>query len=191
MIKKTFAGLAAAAATLVVTGTAQAQIPAITPFSFEVRGGAAIPTGDLSGDRDAEPGLALGATATLHFIPLVGVYGGYSRAQFGAGGDGEYTDQGIDVGLRLGIPTPLIPIDPWIKAGLTYHSLEASGFTLPVNNFEADASLGYEVGAGLGFGFGPLSLTPGISWVSYDYDAGASDERASFVRVDIGARVRL
>lgn len=189
-MKKTLAALAAMAATAVLAGTAAAQIPAITPFSFEARAGVAMPTGDLS-DRDADPGVSLGASATFHFMPMLGVYAGYSRATFGGEGEGEYTDQGADLGLRLAVPTPLIPIDPWIKAGVTFHTLEASGFTLPTNNFDGDGSLGYEVGAGLGFGFGPLSLTPGVSWVNYDFDGGSGDERASFIRVDIGARVRL
>lgn len=178
-MKKLSAGIAAAAAVVLLAGPARAQIPHITPFSFEARAGVALPQGDLN--DVASPGFALGGSVTYHAVPLVGIYGGYSFAQFGQdGGDGDYRDHGFDVGARVGIPTPLIPIDPWIRGGVVVHKLELSGTAADAST---DWQAGYELGAGLGFGFGPLSLTPGVSYVHH--------KDVSYVRGDVGLRIRI
>jgi Outer membrane protein beta-barrel domain len=196
-MKKSFAGLLSAAALLAAAAPAAAQIPAITPFSFEVRAGLALPQGDL-GDA-LETGWSLGGTATYHFFPTLGVYAGYSMATFGAGdeieeeaGDGTYRDSGFDFGLRFAPPTPLIPIDPWIRAGGVYHKLEAEDFDDPEANGDTDSSLGFQVGAGLGFGFGPISLTPGVIYTRYDVEDDEGDEgTVEYFALEIGGRIRL
>jgi hypothetical protein len=107
------------------------------------------------------------------------------------GADGTYQDSGFELGARLGIPTPLIPIDPWIKGGVAFRRLQLDA-SLAGDGFD-DWGLGFEVGAGLGFGFGPISITPGVSWVSYEYDDGvaAGDRKATYLKADIGVRIRL
>ena len=193
-MKKLTAGVVAAAATALLAGTAQAQLPTITPFAFEARAGVALPTGDLK--EDTNPGVALSGSVTYHAIPLIGIYAGGSYARFSADleddAEGNATDMGFDVGARLGIPTPLIPIDPWIKAGLVVHRLKLSDDT---DELDSDWGTGYEVGAGLGFGFGPVSITPGVSFVSYKSDFGDLGEDAeftvSYIRADIGVRIRI
>ncbi|HET7229454.1 MAG TPA: outer membrane beta-barrel protein [Longimicrobium sp.] len=184
--------LFAAAASALIAAPAAAQIPHITPFSFEARAGAIVPTGDFS--DDTKPGLALSGSVTYHAIPLVGIYAGYSynRPSLDVDGvDGNVTDHGLDVGARLGIPTPLIPIDPWIKAGVVVHQLKLDGSG--ATDFDSDWKAGYEVGAGLGFGFGPVSVTPGVSYVHYksSVDGADGDVDVNYVKADIGVRIRL
>lgn len=181
-MKKISSGLLAAAATVLLAGTARAQIPHFTPFSFEARGGVAVPTGSFN--HAANPGLALNGSVTYHAIPLIGIYAAYDYVRFDQeGGSGTYTDQGVDLGARLGIPTPLIPIDPYLKAGVVIHRLKLDGAT---TGNGSDNGTGVEVGAGLGFGFGPLSLTPGITYVHH-----SAAGRTSYVKADVGVRVRI
>jgi hypothetical protein len=186
--------LAAAAA---FAAPVQAQLPNVTPFSLEVRGGLALPTGDF-GDGDVESGITYGANATFHFIPLLGIYGGYTRNEFGGEDDADLTDEGFSGGLRLAIPTPLIPIDPYVKAGVVYNTLEISGSEGGVTvGAESDRSLGFEVGAGIGIGLGPkLSLTPQVTYTKYSPDFGENGlgdivPDVSHIRVDVGLRLRL
>jgi hypothetical protein len=187
-MNKLSATLAAAAVSALVAGPAMAQIPHITPFSFEGRAGIANPTGDF-GDA-AGPGYGLSGSVTYHAIPLIGIYGGYSWNRFSVDdADGDFTDSGIDVGARLGIPTPMIPIDPYLKAGLVFHQMKLTGAEL--GNF-SDRGTGVELGAGVGLSFGPVSLVPGVSWVSYKVDeGGSSDAKVSFVKADVGVRIRI
>ncbi|HEV7588014.1 MAG TPA: hypothetical protein VGO40_07760 [Longimicrobium sp.] len=179
---------AALAGAALLAGPAAAQIPHITPFAFEGRAGAGVPMGDFS--HLAGPGLAVSGSITYHAVPLLGVYAGASHAQFSRdAGAGDYKDTGFDVGARLGIPTPLIPIDPWIKAGVVIHRLELTG--AGGADF-SDWGTGYEVGAGLGLGFGPISITPGVSYVNHSYNDGAAvDRKASYVKADVGVRIRI
>ena len=180
---------AAALAAALLAGPAAAQIPHITPFAFEGRAGVAVPMDDL-GDL-AGHGFSVGGSITYHALPIVGFYVGGSLTTFPVDdGDGDFKDAGFEVGARIGIPTPLIPIDPWIRAGAVFHQLELSG--AGAADFD-DWGMGYEVGAGLGFGFGPLSITPGVTWVSYKADDGtpASDATVSHVKAEIGVRIRL
>jgi len=187
-MQKLSAVAAAVAAAALFAAPAAAQIPHFTPFAFEARAGVAVPMGDFH--DVAGSNFAVGGSITYHALPMLGVYAGASHAQFSREGDGDYKDTGIDVGARLGIPTPLIPIDPWIRAGVVIHHLELGGTA--ASDFD-DWGTGYEVGAGLGFGFGPISITPGVSYVNYSYDDGvlAVDQKASYVKADIGVRIRI
>jgi hypothetical protein len=188
-MKKLAVALTALSAVALVAAPAHAQLPHLTPFSFEARAGFATPTGDFNDLASAN--YALSGSVTYHAVPMLGIYAGYSMNKFNTDADdGEITDNGVDLGARLGIPTPMIPIDPWIKAGVVLHHMELKNATL-VDNF-SDSGTGFEVGAGLGFGFGPVSITPGIGYVSYNVDAGgAADMKASYVKADIGVRIRI
>ena len=193
-MKKLTAGVFAVAATALMAGTAQAQLPTITPFAFEARAGVALPTGDMNDDTG--PGLALSGTVTYHAIPLIGIYAGGSYARFSADleeeVEGHATDTGFDVGARIGIPTPLIPIDPWIKAGLVVHRINLSDGT---DDLDSDWGTGYEIGGGLGFGFGPVSISPGITYVRYNSSFSDLEEdeefTVSYIRADVGVRIRI
>jgi len=188
-MQKLTTAAAALAAAVLLAGPAAAQIPHLTPFAFEARAGVAVPMGDL-GDV-AGNGFSLGGSITYHAFPVVGFYAGASHATFSSDdSDGDYKDAGFELGARIGIPTPLIPIDPWIKAGAVFHQLELSG--AGTDDFD-DWGTGYEVGAGLGFGFGPVSITPGVTYVSFKINDGssASDDTASHVKAELGVRVRI
>jgi len=188
-MQKLTTAAAALAGAVLLAGPAAAQIPHITPFAFEGRAGLALPTGDL-GDA-AKNGYVVGGSVTYHAIPLVGIYAGASSTQMAAkdGADGTYKDSGFELGARLGIPTPLIPIDPWIKGGVAFRRMHLDA-SLAGDGFD-EWGLGFEVGAGLGFGFGPVSITPGVSYVSYQVDDEGTDRTMSYVKADIGVRIRL
>jgi hypothetical protein len=190
-MKKLTAAAALAGAAL-LAGPAAAQIPHFTPFAFEARGGVAVPTGDFG--EVARNGFVVGGSITYHAVPLVGIYVGASYAQMpviDVGDDyGDYKDTGFELGARVGIPTPLIPIDPWIKGGVAFRRLQLDVAGTETDAFD-DWGIGYEVGAGLGFGFGPISITPGVGYVSYRVDDDGDDATVSYVKAEIGVRIRL
>jgi len=185
-MKKLTAAAAALAGAVLLAGPAAAQIPHITPFAFEGRAGLALPTGDL-GDL-AKNGWVVGGSITYHAVPLVGLYAGASHAQMSSEIEGNYEDSGFELGARVGIPTPLIPIDPWIRGGVAVHRLALTG--AGTDTFD-DWGTGYEVGAGLGFGFGPISITPGVGYVSYRVNDDGDDATVSYVKAELGVRIRL
>jgi opacity protein-like surface antigen len=200
-MKKITVGLLSAVAAVAFVAPAHAQLPNFTPFSLEVRGGIVFPTGDFgeSGEADVadvEDGITYGVNATYHFIPLVGIYAGYTRSQFDVEGIEELNviDQGVSAGVRLAIPTPLIPIDPYVKAGLVYNTLSFEFDGDDEGFVDSDNSLGFEVGAGIGLGLGPkLSITPQVTYTSYEpeYDGESDDFKVEHLRLDLGLRLRL
>jgi hypothetical protein len=198
-IKVGFLSLVAAAA---FAAPVHAQLPNVTPFSFEVRGGLAFPTGDFGESEEdvgqIESGITYGANATFHFMPMLGVYAGYTRNQFGVEGleELDVIDQGFSGGLRLTIPTPLIPIDPYVKVGVVYNTLgfKFDGEGEDEEFLDSDRSLGFEVGAGIGIGLGPkLSFTPQVTYTRYEpkYDGEADNFKVEHIRLDVGLRLRL
>jgi hypothetical protein len=199
-MKKTL-GLLSLVAAAAFSAPVQAQLPNVTPFAFEVRGGLAFPTGDLKDTEDdvgsVESGVTFGANVTFHFMPMLGIYAGYTYNQFGVEGleELDLTDQGFNAGVRIAVPTPLIPIDPYLKAGLVYNQLSFSFDGEDEDFIDSDHSLGFEVGAGVGIGLGPkLSFTPQVTYTSYKpkYDGENDDDfTVSHIRVDVGLRLRL
>jgi opacity protein-like surface antigen len=199
-MKRTTLGLLSVVAAAALAAPAHAQLPNVTPFSFEVRGGLVYPTGDFGDTADdvgsIESGYTIGANATYHFMPLLGIYAGYTYNRFGVEGLDELdvNDQGFNAGLRLAVPTPLLPIDPYFKGGLVYNKL---GFTFDGDDedfIDSDSSLGFEVGAGLGIGLGPkLSFTPQVTYTRYEpkYDGEGDDFTVQHIRADVGLRIRL
>ena len=190
-IHRTTRGLAAAfaiaiaiAGVLAAAGTAHAQL------ALEARGGIALPQSEMEGDVSADGGRATEVSLTIGAFPFVGIYGAYQHAQFdreGSTSGAVITDEGWGLGVRVGVPTPFIPIDPWIRAGVTYHRLEAGGL-----EDGGSRAVGVEVGGGLRFPLGPgLSLTPGVSWTRYGFDDdAAADGRVDvrYLRADVGLR---
>ena len=199
-MKKITLGLLSAVAAVAFAAPAHAQLPNLTPFSFEVRGGLVFPTGDFGESEEdvgeITSGYTVGANATFHFSPLLGVYAGYTYNRFGVEGleDLDVNDQGFNAGLRLAVPTPLIPIDPYLKGGVVYNTL---GFTFDGDDedfIDSDNSLGFEVGAGVGIALGPkLSFTPQVTYTRYEpkYDGEGDDFTVQHLRADVGLRIRL
>ncbi|HEY0037590.1 MAG TPA: outer membrane beta-barrel protein [Longimicrobium sp.] len=204
-MKKTTLGLLSLVAATAFAAPAHAQIPNISPFSFEVRGGLALPSGELKDEANAQTGYTVGANATFHLSPLLGIYGGYTYNRFGVDlGDLEeevdedvsvdVVDQGFNAGVRVAIPTPLIPIDPYLKAGAVFNKVGFAGDDVDGDDFESDNSLGFEIGAGVGIGLGPkLSFTPQVTYTSYKpkFDGESDDESVDHIRLDVGLRIRL
>jgi opacity protein-like surface antigen len=190
MKKTAFVLVAAAAATLAGRASAQVPLPTLTPFSVEARGGLSVPTGDL---KDvAKTGWTAGASITYHALPLFGVYAGFSADQWNSKiGSGSARESGLDVGARLSIPTPLIPIDPWIKAGAVFHNVKISGSADPADDFTTNRKWGWQVGGGLGFTLGPkVSVTPGVTYTHLKSNSEFGGT-LQHVRADIGLRVRI
>ncbi|HYR12256.1 MAG TPA: hypothetical protein VEQ60_31000 [Longimicrobium sp.] len=166
-----------------------AQVTGMIPLSVEARGGLAVPAGDFAAAAEAAPAAEI--SATWHALPLVGVYGAYQRNRFpwdGTGTREHLTDAGFAAGVRVAVPTPLIPIDPWIRAGIVLHQLRGGSLS-------EDAKAGWEAGAGLAFPLARgLTLTPGVLWTRYQHGAGRADGellRVRHVRADVGLRLRF
>jgi hypothetical protein len=177
----------AVAAAVALAGPARAQLPHVTPFAVEVRIGAAFPTGDF--DDVANTGIALNGNVTAYVIPVLGIYGGYHSTRFGRAGDGHYNETGPEIGLRFDIPTPLVPLDPYVRAGFVWNRLELSG--AGTEDF-SDRSTGIQFNGGVALTLGSVSLSPGFTYVRYDYDTALeNDQTASYIRADIGIRIRL
>lgn len=198
MTQKIAASLLAVAASAVFAGSASAQIPNITPFSVEVRGGVALPQGEEFSDG-LETGYTLGANVGYQVVPMLGVYAGYTRSSFGFDDvdaeDIRVIDKGFDAGVRFSVPTPLIPIDPFVKVGVIYHQI---GFDGDGANVDLDSEIGFEAGAGLGFNILPkVQLTPAVTYSQFkvdgeDFGEGAeSDLDVKNLRLDIGLRIRI
>lgn len=180
--------LAVACAATFVCAPLAAQLAGILPLSVEARGGIALPAEAFEG---VDGGVAGEVSATWNALPLIGIYGAYQRNRFawdGSGTPGHATDSGFAAGVRLAIPTPLIPIDPWIRAGVVAHQLEGEGL-------DEEGRRGWEVGAGLGFPLARgVSLTPGVLWTRYQHGSGAADGellRVRHLRADVGLRLRF
>ncbi len=186
LLRRTTLTLACAAGLLRANPLA-AQLTGILPLTVEARGGIALPAEKFGG---ADGGVAAEVSATWHALPLIGVYGAYQRNRFAWDGtDGHATDAGFAAGVRLGIPTPFIPIDPWIRAGVVAHQLKAE-------TISDDSSRGWELGGGLGFPLARgVSLTPGVLWTRYRHgDPNVADGELVYVRhlrADVGLRLRF
>jgi hypothetical protein len=156
------------------------------PLSVETRGGIALP---VDAFRDADGGPAGEVSAAWHALPRVAVYGAYQHNRFTWAGSGdELTDRGFAAGLRVALPTPLVPIDPWIRAGIVAHQLDS-------RTIDEESRRGWEAGGGLSFPVARgLTLTPGVLWTRYPHGSGAADGervRVRHVRADVGLRLRL
>lgn len=162
-----------------------AQLPRL-PLAVELRGGVAHPADAFTG---AGGGAAGEVSATLHALPFIAVYGAYQSNRFAwSDTDGHVTDSGWAAGVRVDVPLPLIPIDPWIRGGVVMHDLKGTSSS-------ADGQRGWEVGGGLGFPLARgLTLTPGVLWTRYQWGTGAADGpllRVRHLRTDVGLRLRL
>lgn len=162
-----------------------AQLPRV-PLALEARGGIAQPADVFTG---ADGGAAGEVSATWHALPFIGFYGAYQHNQFAWDDmDDNVTDSGWAAGVRIAVPMPLVPIDPWIRGGVVMHDLEG---TLS----SADGQRGWEVGGGLEFPLSRgLTLTPGVLWTRYQWGSGAQDGpllRVRHLRTDVGLRLRF
>jgi hypothetical protein len=159
-------------------------------LAIEARGGITQPASGMDVDASTEGGYATEVSVTVSALPFVGLYGAWQKAQFdreNGGDESVITDEGWAGGVRVSVPTPFIPIDPWIRAGVVSHELEAGGLTRG-----GARGVGVEVGGGLRFRLGrAVSLTPGVNWTRYSFDDDAVTDgkvNVEHLRVDVGVR---
>lgn len=179
-------GLAAA---LVLACAAIAAPPAHAQLAIEARGGIATPRDAFTNDVDADGGYATEVSLTVGTLPFVSLYGAWQQVKFDRDDSEEsvVTDQGWAGGVRVSVPTPFIPIDPWIRAGVVAHELEAGGL-----HGGGDSGVGVEVAGGLRVQVGSrIALTPGVSWTRYGFDDETVTDgkvNVEYLRVDVGVR---
>jgi opacity protein-like surface antigen len=189
--------LGAALACAVPVAAHAQRVPGL-PLSLEVRGGAALPTGELT---DETPGI--GAEAGPHFQVLAGwrfargitAQVGYSRSWFGCRSceavdiDDRVVDAGFDAGLEIPLPVSLAGATPWVSAGGIYHQLVFSG---EGSSLSSDRAFGFRVGAGAAVPLGrSLAVKPGISYSAYsaELELGAFPDEAvdvTHLTLDVG-----
>lgn len=163
-----------------------------TPLVLEVRGGITQPDGAFTDDTGADGGWSTEFSVTWRTLPFVGVYGAYQRAEFERDGGAEGSvirDGGWAGGVRVSVPTPFIPIDPWIRGGVVRHEIDAGAL-----EGGEGTGVGMEVGGGLRFSLGRASITPGVVWTRYRFDDetvedGRVDVR--YLRAEVGVRLGL
>lgn len=158
------------------------------PLSIEVRGGAAVPTGDWNEDDFAETALGFGAAVTIRPVPLAGIYAGWDRFTFGVdeGEPGELEeevdasviDTNFRIGAEVGMPLVGMPVSPFASAGLVYGKTE---FEIASDDgafgIKTDSSIGFEAAVGLGFYAGPLTLRPAVGYRTRERKtAGSGDD---------------
>lgn len=179
-------GLAAAfalACAVAVAPSAHAQL------ALEARGGIVTPQDAFTDDVVADGGYSTEVSLTVGFMPFLGVYGAWQQAKFDREDDSEsiVRDQGWAVGVRVSVPVPVVPIDPWIRAGLVTHEIEAGGL-----EGGGDRGLGLEVAGGLRVPLGSrVALTPGVGWTRYAFDdetVADGEVNVQYLRVDVGLR---
>ena len=162
--------------TLFLADSADAQV---LPLSFEVRAGAAIPTGDFD---DVSTGFTYGANIAWHFTPMFGVYGGYTQANFSGDNGNDPSLENFDVGAIVDLPFPAL--SPWVRGGLVFGQYDG-----------ASRGTGFEAGGGIGFNVTPMiSITPGVRFttipVGDDHPRNVTGN-ATYITTDVGVRVRI
>lgn len=201
-MKKITTGLLALAA-VALAGSVQAQAIPVSPFSVEVRGGLAFPTGDL--EDVAESGITVGANGTYMFTQQLGLYAGFTYNAFGLveeaeeiGIDGSINTYGFDAGVKAMFASPTMPVTPFVKGGLVYHKVELDVEGLDLGDEDdTEFGLGFEVGGGVMVPLGPrLSFTPAVSYTSFkpNYEGEEEDDEIDSItsfRVDVGLNIRF
>jgi hypothetical protein len=185
MKKATF--VLAALSVLGVAGTASAQ--SRIPLSVEIRGDAAIPTGDFA--DSFENGIGFTGSAALQLVPGFGLYGSYSRTNFSIdGADDDVLDQGFAAGLTASLGGGAGRATPYVGAGLLFHELEVEGTEV------GDAKMGFEVGAGLAIPLGQrIRVTPAVGYRQYNIEGLSlgglvnTDMNVSYLNAGVGLNI--
>ncbi|HYW11695.1 MAG TPA: outer membrane beta-barrel protein [Longimicrobium sp.] len=191
--------MACAAALLAGAQTVSAQVPRL---ALEVRGTAAVPTGQWNDEDLLDTGFGGGATVTAMFSERQGVYAGWERIRFPVNGDeaededAAGTDSGFRAGLASFLPISALPnVAIFAELGLVYNTFELSSSDggTPVE-LESDASLGYETGVGLAVRAAPrLDVTPIVRYRQYkpEFDGFEDSETVKYFSWGVGLRLRI
>jgi hypothetical protein len=194
-MKKAFVGILSALSLVAVAPRAHAQIP----LSIDVRGGAALPQGDLGDDAAlaADMGWGFEGSVGLALTPMFSLYGGGSRYVYERGGDdtatdGEFVDQGFHAGAKVSLAPMLMGASPWVRGGVIFHDLEQDDAGATEEDTSTEA--GFEVGAGLEIPLGQvLSFTPGARYHSYrqNSDSLGDELNISAWSIEFGGTLRF
>ncbi|HEX9936355.1 MAG TPA: outer membrane beta-barrel protein [Longimicrobium sp.] len=199
-IRRLLAPALVLSAVLATTASAQSTLP----ITIEVRGGAAIPTGDF--DEGVSTGWGLGATVRYAVAPSVDLYAGFDHFEFGT--DEELDDEEIefgiaDNGLRAGARfsfSTLGSVQPWLEGGLLVNRSTVSiGDGTTTIDVDSEWGLGFEAGAGIAVPLSPrVSLTPGVRYRMHeakfeveDVEEGPESIDVTYFAIDIGVNIRL
>lgn len=183
--------LSIAGVLLMAAGTATAH--AQSPFSLELRGGAAIPTADLD-DSSMKSGVGFELMAGYRLLPHVGLYAGWDWHRLAtdepfAGADYDVEDTGYAFGLQFRHPFT-DRLGGWVRGGGIYNHIELENDD---GDIVADSGheLGWEAGGGLSFAVSDrFALTPGVRYRTFsaNLDVGQSDIPVdlSYLTAEIG-----
>jgi hypothetical protein len=153
-------------------------------ISFGLRGTGSFPTGEFAEEpsstndaviQGAKQGFGYGAEIGVSLGPI-GAYGSFDHIAFdcetaACASDGEYTLQGVTVGLKLR-PPMASRIRPFIKGGVTFHDLKGGYGGSSSSGLTTDRAPGYEVGVGADLGIlGILSIQPQVRYVGQNLKA--------------------
>jgi hypothetical protein len=179
--------LAPALVLSVMLGTG-ARAQTAHPVSFELRGGASIPTGEYRGD--VPTAWNLGATVLVPLDSTLSLYAGFQHDQTsnafrdGLGRGTTLSDNGFRAGGRLEMPEGRIgSTRTWLELGGMLNKLNLVG--------------GWRLGAEAGLGFdlpasSRVSLTPALRYRTHGYGGrgivGRDGDRAAYVSLDLGLR---
>lgn len=191
--------MACAAALLAGAQTVSAQAPAL---AVEVRGTAAVPTGEWNDEDLFDTGLGGGVTVTAMFSERGGVYAGWEMVRFPVNVEGaeEVDADGTDAGFRAGLasflPISALPgVAIFAELGLIYNTFEISASEGGTSSeVESDASLGYETGVGIAVRVAPrLDVTPVVRYRQYEleFDGFEDSGTAKYFSWGVGLRLRI
>lgn len=190
-MKKSLVSMLAVAAAFGAVNAAHAQLPT-TPFSIEVRGGLALPSGDLADPIDGaetESGVTYGINGQFRASNSLSIYAGFTRSEFTIEDvdDVDLHTQGFNGGVMFRLP--MSGLSPYLKGGLVYQHV---GFSAEGEDDEdSDDEIGFEVGAGLDFALGNrLSVTPEVSYSTFSPGDDVDIDVAQ-VKVDVGLKLRI
>jgi hypothetical protein len=152
-------------------------------LSFGLRGTGSFPTGDFAADpsstntaviQGAKQGFGYGAEVGVSMGPL-GAYGSFDHIAFdcettACSSSGEYTLQGVTVGLKLMSPVAT-RFRPFLKGGVTFNNLKG-GYGSSSSGLETDRAPGYEIGVGGDVAVaGLVSIQPQLRYVGQNLKA--------------------
>lgn len=189
-LMKTMILPAVAGVLALTTAPADAQ----SPWSLDVRAGAAFPTADL-GASELDTGFGFEGTVAYRFQRHLAAYGGWGYHSFGTGDatDTDVDETGYAFGLRFEHPfageTGSGPAFR-LRAGGTYNHIEVEDAD---GDLVADSGhgLGWEAGAGVTFPVGEsVRVSPGVRYRSLSRDLTISDVTTDvdlqYVAVEVG-----
>jgi len=179
-------------------------------ISFGLRGSGTFPTGDFASDpsstnpaliQGAKQGFGYGAEVGISMGPL-GAYGSFDHIAFdcattACSSKGEYTLQGVTVGVKL--MTPAVQrLRPFIKGGVTFNEL-TGGYGGSSSGLTTDRAPGYEVGVGADLALlGIVSIQPQLRYVGQNLKAkipnvtvtsSAAESGVNYFTFDLGLAI--